>query len=108
MRSGYFKHGLDTAKSVGVLMVYPAVDSVFQNAVMTIADLLQSHRELNVIIDMWQRGSLAEQGPLRWLNTQVGCAEKVLIILPPQYAEFRNDTGNMTIGTFPFKRLAYL
>ncbi|XP_053480701.1 interleukin-17 receptor B [Ictalurus furcatus] len=93
MRSGYFKHGLDTAKSVGVLMVYPAVDSVFQNAVMTIADLLQSHRELNVIIDMWQRGSLAEQGPLRWLNTQVGCAEKVLIILPPQYAEFRNDTA---------------
>lgn len=89
-------------------MVYPAVDSVFQNAVMTIADLLQSHRELNVIIDMWQRGSLAEQGPLRWLNTHVGCAEKVLIILPPQYAEFRNDTGNMTIGTFPFKCLAYL
>lgn len=87
-------------------MVYPAVDSVFQNAVMSIADFLQSHRELNVIIDVWQRGSLAEQGPLRWLNSQVRCAEKVLIILPPQNHKFSTDTGNMLIGTFPFKHAA--
>lgn len=78
-----------------MLVVYPAVDSVFQNAVMAIVDFLQSHRELNVIIDVWQRGSLAEQGPLRWLNSQVSCAEKVLIVLPPQPAEFSTNTGNM-------------
>ncbi|KAF5907234.1 interleukin-17 receptor B isoform X1, partial [Clarias magur] len=91
-RSGYSKSGLDSAGSVGVLVVYPAVDSVFQNAVMAIADFLQCHRELNVIIDMWQRGSLAEQGTLRWLNSQVICADKVLIILPPQKNESSNDT----------------
>ncbi|XP_047656210.1 interleukin-17 receptor B isoform X2 [Tachysurus fulvidraco] len=84
-RSGYSRGLLNTEGSVGVLVVYPAVDSVFQNAVMAVADFLQSHRELNVIIDVWQRGSLAEQGPLRWLNSQVDCAEKVLIILPPQH-----------------------
>lgn len=91
-----------------VLVVYPAVDNMFQNAVMAIADFLQSHRELNVIIDMWQQGSLADQGPLRWLNSQVGCAEKVLIVLPPQNNEFSTDTGNMPVGTFPFRRFVYL
>ncbi|XP_060787637.1 uncharacterized protein LOC132892995 isoform X3 [Neoarius graeffei] len=92
-KSGYSKHGLDTAGSVGVLVVYPAVDSMFQNVVMAIADFLQSYRELNVIIDVWQRGSLAEQGPLRWLHSQVSCAEKVLIILPPQHTEFSTNTA---------------
>lgn len=102
MRSGYSRSVLNSAGSVGVLVVYPAVDSMFQNAVMAIADFLQSHRELNVIIDVWQRGSLAEKGPLRWLNSQVGCAEKVLIILPPQHTECSTETGNMLI------QLAYL
>ncbi|KAK2840887.1 hypothetical protein Q7C36_012466 [Tachysurus vachellii] len=92
-RSGYSRGLLDSGGSVGVLVVYPAVDSVFQNAVMAIADFLQSHKELNVIIDVWQRGSLAEQGPLRWLNSQVDCAEKVLIVLPPQHTEFSTDTA---------------
>lgn len=101
-RSSYSRHGLDSAGSVGVLVVYPAVDSVFQNAVMAIAEFLQSHRELNVIIDVWQRGGVAEQGPLRWLNSQVGCAQKVLIILPLQSNEFKTDTGNKPIGTFSY------
>lgn len=94
MRSGYSKHVLDS-ESVGVLVVYPAVDSVFLNAVMAMANFLQSHRELNVIIDVWQRGSLAEQGPLRWLNSQVGCAEKILIVLPPRHTDISSDTGNI-------------
>ncbi|KAB5567635.1 hypothetical protein PHYPO_G00235120 [Pangasianodon hypophthalmus] len=98
MRSGYSRRGLDSAGSVGVLVVYPAVDSVFQNAVMAIADFLQSHRELNVVIDLWQRGSLAEQGPLRWLNSQVGCAEKVLIVLPPQNNELNTDTACLKLN----------
>ncbi|KAM9475367.1 interleukin-17 receptor B isoform 2-T2 [Clarias gariepinus] len=92
-RFDYSKSGLDSAGSVGVLVVYPAVDSVFQSAVMAIAEFLQCHRELKVIIDMWQRGSLAGQGTLRWLNSQVICADKVLIILPPQKNESSNDTA---------------
>ncbi|XP_046728201.1 interleukin-17 receptor B isoform X2 [Silurus meridionalis] len=91
MKSSFHRRGLDSAGPIGVLLVYPAVDSVFQNAVMAIANFLQSHSELNVIIDMWQRGNLAEQGPLRWLISQVSYAEKVLIILPPQHTECSSD-----------------
>ncbi|XP_022526528.2 interleukin-17 receptor B [Astyanax mexicanus] len=77
---------------VRVLMVYPAVDSVFQHAVMTLADFLQSHKDLNVVIDMWQRGSLAEQGPLRWLHSQADQADKVLIILQsPQHQQIHTS-----------------
>lgn len=103
-RFDYSKSGLDSAGLVGVLVVYPAVDSVFQSAVMAIADFLQCHRELKVIIDMWQRGSLAGQGTLRWLNSQVICADKVLIILPPQKNESSNDTGNLPISKSPFNK----
>lgn len=93
-------HGLEPVGSVGVLVVYPAVDCVFQNAVMAIAEFLQCHKELNVIIDVWQRGSLAAHGPLCWINSQVGYAEKVFIILPPQNHEFSTDTGNMPMATW--------
>ncbi|KAL7884387.1 hypothetical protein AOLI_G00071570 [Acnodon oligacanthus] len=87
IESDFSKCGLTSVSSgsVGVLMVYPAVDSVFQHAVMALADFLQSQKGLNVVIDMWQRGCLAEQGPLRWLNSQADQAYKVLIILPPQH-----------------------
>ncbi|KAL6456560.1 hypothetical protein MHYP_G00351040 [Metynnis hypsauchen] len=85
--SGFSKCGPTSVStgSVGVLVVYPAVDSVFQHAVMALADFLQSHKGLNIVIDMWQRGCLAKQGPLRWLNSQADQADRVLIILPPQH-----------------------
>lgn len=67
-----------------VLLVYPAVDGVFQRSVMLLAQSLQSRAGVTVVIDMWDRGSLAEQGPLRWINTQAELADKVLIITPPQ------------------------
>lgn len=70
--------------SVRVLLVYPAVDGVFQRAVMLLAQSLQSRAGVTVVIDVWDRGSLAEQGPLRWINTQAELADKVLIITPPQ------------------------
>lgn len=73
------------AGPVRVLLAYPAVDSQFQQAVMALADFLQSRKGLSVVIDMWQRVSLAEQGPLRWLNSQADQADKVLIILPPRH-----------------------
>lgn len=73
--------------SVRVLLVYPAVDGVFQRAVMLLAQSLQSRAGVTVVIDVWDRGSLAEQGPLRWINTQAELADKVLIITPPQTAD---------------------
>nr|BAV01259.1 interleukin 17 receptor B [Cyprinus carpio] len=76
--------GKRRAASVRVLLVYPAVDSVFQRSVMLLAESLQSRGGIHVIIDMWERGSLAEQGPLRWLNTQADLSERVLLISPPQ------------------------
>ncbi|XP_067268984.1 interleukin-17 receptor B isoform X2 [Pseudorasbora parva] len=69
---------------VRVLLVYPAVDGVFQRAVMSLAQLLQSRSGVTVAIDVWDRGSLAKQGPLRWINTQAELADRVLIISPPQ------------------------
>lgn len=82
--------GSKRATSVRVLVVYPAVDTVFQRSVLLLAESLQSRGGVSVVIDMWEKGSLAEQGPLRWLNTQADLAERVLIILPPQ----RTQTGN--------------
>uniref|UniRef100_A0A671KBN2 Interleukin-17 receptor B-like n=1 Tax=Sinocyclocheilus anshuiensis TaxID=1608454 RepID=A0A671KBN2_9TELE len=82
--------GSRRAASVRVLLVYPAVDSVFQRSVMLLADSLQSRGGVCVVIDMWERGSLAEQGPLRWLNTQADLSERVLLISPPQHSH----TGN--------------
>ncbi|XP_016336194.1 interleukin-17 receptor B [Sinocyclocheilus anshuiensis] len=78
--------GSRRAASVRVLLVYPAVDSVFQRSVMLLADSLQSRGGVCVVIDMWERGSLAEQGPLRWLNTQADLSERVLLISPPQHS----------------------
>ncbi|XP_077073811.1 interleukin-17 receptor B [Siphateles boraxobius] len=69
---------------VRVLLVYPAVDGVFQHAVMLLAQFLQSRAGVTVVIDVWDRGSLAEQGPLRWINTQAELADRVLIVTPPQ------------------------
>ncbi|XP_072538244.1 interleukin-17 receptor B isoform X2 [Salminus brasiliensis] len=86
-RMGFSQHELTSifTRPVRVLMVYPAVDSFFQHTVMALANFLQSYRDLKVVIDMWQRSSLAEQGPLCWLHSQVDQADKVLIVLPPQH-----------------------
>ncbi|KAK2899090.1 hypothetical protein Q8A67_010508 [Cirrhinus molitorella] len=82
--------GSKRAASVRVLVVYPAVDTVFQHSVLLLAKSLQSHGDVSVVIDMWETGSLAKQGPLRWLNTQADLAERVLILSPPQHTQ----TGN--------------
>ncbi|XP_026126297.1 interleukin-17 receptor B-like isoform X2 [Carassius auratus] len=76
--------GSRRAASVRVLLVYPAVDSVFQRSVMLLAESLQSRGGVRVVIDVWERRSVAEQGPLRWLNTQADLSDRVLLISPPQ------------------------
>ncbi|XP_051509839.1 interleukin-17 receptor B-like isoform X2 [Myxocyprinus asiaticus] len=85
--------------SVRVLVVYPAIDGLFQRAVMVLAEFLQSGAGVHVIIEMWERGSLAEQGPLRWLNSQSDLAQRVLIILPPQLTHTENLEPNAAPGT---------
>ncbi|XP_051526124.1 interleukin-17 receptor B isoform X1 [Myxocyprinus asiaticus] len=88
------RHGSKRTVSMRVLVVYPAVDSMFQHAVMVLAEFLHSVPGVHVIIDMWERGSLAEHGPLRWLNSQSDLAQRVLIILPPQYTHTDNLKPN--------------
>ncbi|XP_013857189.1 uncharacterized protein il17rb isoform X2 [Austrofundulus limnaeus] len=70
------------AVPVSVLVVYPAENSVFQRAVVALAEFLQLHGGCSVTIDMWQQGKIAELGPLRWLTEQAKAADRVLIISP--------------------------
>ncbi|XP_056096424.1 interleukin-17 receptor B [Rhinichthys klamathensis goyatoka] len=77
--------------SVRVLLVYPAVDGVFQRAVMLLAQSLHRRAGVTVVIDVWDRASLAEQGPLRWINTQAELADRVLLITPPQTDDLKSN-----------------
>ncbi|KAL4655361.1 interleukin-17 receptor B isoform X1 [Arapaima gigas] len=65
---------------VSVLLVYPAVSSTFQRAVVTLAEFLKSHGNCTVTIDMWQRGQVAEMGLVHWLTAQMEAAEKVIFV----------------------------
>ncbi|XP_041711969.2 interleukin-17 receptor A isoform X3 [Coregonus clupeaformis] len=67
---------------VSVLVVYPAENPVFQRAVLAFAEFLQWHGGCQVAIDMWQRGRLAEQGPMRWLAEQAKSAARVMVVSP--------------------------
>uniref|UniRef100_A0A3Q3AFN2 SEFIR domain-containing protein n=1 Tax=Kryptolebias marmoratus TaxID=37003 RepID=A0A3Q3AFN2_KRYMA len=67
---------------VSVLVVYPAENSVFQHAVVALAEFLQLHGSCRVAIDLWQQGKIAELGPLRWLAEQVKAADRILIVSP--------------------------
>ncbi|KAK7146640.1 hypothetical protein R3I93_014181 [Phoxinus phoxinus] len=76
---------------VRVLLVYPAVDGVFQRAVMLLAQSLQRRAGVTVVVDVWDKASLAEQGPLRWVNTQAELADRVLIVTPPQTDDLKSS-----------------
>ncbi|XP_043089335.1 uncharacterized protein LOC122335507 isoform X2 [Puntigrus tetrazona] len=89
--------GSRRAGSVRVLLVYPAVDGVFQRSVMLLAERLQSSGNVSVIIDVWERGHLAEQGPLRWFNSKADLADRVLIISPPPHTQ----TDDLKSKLFP-------
>ncbi|XP_062397668.1 interleukin-17 receptor B isoform X5 [Sardina pilchardus] len=80
---------------VSVLMVYPAVDGVFQRAVLALADFLQSGGACSVAIDVWQRGRLAELGTLRWLHTVAESANRVLVVLPGHATHLDESMGKL-------------
>lgn len=67
---------------VPVLVVYPAKNSVFQQAVVALAEFLQQHGRCRVAIDMWQQEKIAELGPMRWLAREAEAAQYVLIVSP--------------------------
>ncbi|XP_044066325.1 uncharacterized protein LOC122882710 isoform X2 [Siniperca chuatsi] len=67
---------------VPVLVVYPAENSAFQQAVVALAEFLQWQGGCKVAVDMWQQGKIAELGPMRWLAEQAGAADRVLIVCP--------------------------
>ncbi|XP_065103835.1 interleukin-17 receptor B [Paramisgurnus dabryanus] len=77
--------GSELSACVQVLVVYPAVDGVFQHKVMLLAESLQSCGDIRVVIDTWDRGSLSEQGLIRWLHTEAELADRILFVLPPQH-----------------------
>nr|XP_046221268.1 uncharacterized protein LOC124045739 isoform X3 [Oncorhynchus gorbuscha] len=71
-----------TEVTMSVLVVYPAENPVFQRAVLAFAEFLQWHGDCQVAIDMWQRGRLAEQGPMRWLADQAKSVARVMVVSP--------------------------
>lgn len=83
-----------TSPKVPVLVVYPAENSVFQWAVVALAEYLQQHGGCSVAIDMWQQGDIAKLGPMRWLIEQAMVAERVLIVCPqPSSQAPQKDTA---------------
>ncbi|CAN9515761.1 unnamed protein product [Ophioblennius macclurei] len=73
---------VESASKVPVLVVYPAEDSTFQQAVLALAEFLQWHSGCSVAVDMWQQGKIAELGPMRWLAEQTKSAERVIVVSP--------------------------
>ncbi|KAJ0036103.1 hypothetical protein NQD34_004780 [Periophthalmus magnuspinnatus] len=65
---------------VPVLVVYPAKSEQFQCAVGALVEFLQQYGGCSVAVDMWQQGSVAKLGPMRWLLEQVQAARTVLIV----------------------------
>ncbi|XP_010788191.1 uncharacterized protein il17rb isoform X3 [Notothenia coriiceps] len=88
---------LPTAPIVPVLVVYPAVNSAFQQAVVALAEFLHGHGGCSVAVDMWQQGKIAELGPMRWLAEKVMTAKRVLIVCPQPHLQTRASSPNITL-----------
>ncbi|KAF3860202.1 hypothetical protein F7725_000457 [Dissostichus mawsoni] len=82
---------------VPVLVVYPAVNSAFQQAVVALAEFLHGHGGCSVAVDMWQQGKIAELGPMRWLAEKVMTAKRVLIVCPQPHLQTRASIPNITL-----------
>ncbi|XP_034447255.1 uncharacterized protein LOC117765099 [Hippoglossus hippoglossus] len=83
---------------VPVLVVYPAENAAFQQAVVALAEFLQLRGGCNVAIDMWQQGKIAGLGPMRWLAEQAKAADRVLIICPQHFSQPSHSPPD---GSFP-------
>nr|XP_019944630.1 PREDICTED: LOW QUALITY PROTEIN: interleukin-17 receptor B [Paralichthys olivaceus] len=83
---------------VPVLVVYPAENAAFQQAVVALTEFLQWHGGCQVAIDMWQQGKIAALGPMRWLAEQAKAADRVLIICPQHSQQPSHSPPD---GSFP-------
>ncbi|XP_056586087.1 interleukin-17 receptor B isoform X2 [Triplophysa dalaica] len=86
---GWCKRGGRSADAVclHLLVVYPAADCAFQHAVTVLAEFLQDCGDVKVVIDMWERERVAEQGLIRWIHTQAELADIILLILPLKHTQ---------------------
>ncbi|KAJ8370847.1 hypothetical protein SKAU_G00108750 [Synaphobranchus kaupii] len=78
---------------LSVLVVYTAGNRAFQRAVVAFAEFLQSQWHCKVAVDVWQRGRMAEQGPLRWLITQTEGSDKVVIVCTQRTEAWESRAG---------------
>uniref|UniRef100_K7F670 Interleukin 17 receptor B n=1 Tax=Pelodiscus sinensis TaxID=13735 RepID=K7F670_PELSI len=65
---------------VKVLVIYPK-EICFHHTVLVFADFLHKCCQSDVIIDMWQKRRIAEQGPVQWLAFQKEVADKVIFLV---------------------------
>ncbi|XP_035238345.1 interleukin-17 receptor B isoform X2 [Anguilla anguilla] len=79
---------------VSVLVVYPAGNRAFQRAVVAFAEFLQSQWRCRVSIDVWERGRIAEQGPVRWLTTHTERADNVVIVCARRTESWESAAGH--------------
>ncbi|XP_028439925.1 uncharacterized protein il17rb isoform X2 [Perca flavescens] len=93
---GFKKLPTSPMASIPVLVVYPAENSAFQQAVVALAEFLQWHGGCNVAVDMWQQGKIAELGPMRWLAEQAKAAHRVLIVCPQSSSQTSHSPPNHT------------
>ncbi|XP_078110712.1 interleukin-17 receptor B isoform X2 [Sander vitreus] len=98
---GFKKLPTSPMDSIPVLMVYPAENSAFQQAVVALAEFLQWHGGCNVAVDMWQQGKIAELGPMRWLAEQAKAAHRVLIVCPQVDISSSQTSHSPPNHTFP-------
>lgn len=82
-----------------LLIVYPAADCAFQHAVTVLAEFLQDCGDVKVVIDMWERERVAEQGLIRWIHTQAELADIILLILPLQHTQAGMKTVHLQHST---------
>ncbi|XP_078399165.1 interleukin-17 receptor B [Cetorhinus maximus] len=75
-----FTNDAQLLQPVKVLIVYSMDNTLFQDVVLTFAELLQRSSGIQVIIDMWQKRNIAEMGPAQWLALQKEIADKIIII----------------------------
>ncbi|XP_042347744.1 uncharacterized protein LOC121946961 isoform X2 [Plectropomus leopardus] len=87
---------LPTSPPVPVLMVYPAENPAFQQAVVALAEFLQWHGGCSVAVDMWQQTKIAVLGPMRWLAEQAKAAHIVLIVCPQSSSQPSHSSPNLT------------
>ncbi|XP_044880128.1 interleukin-17 receptor B [Mauremys mutica] len=74
-----FFHHAELQQPVKVLVIYPK-EVCFQHTVLAFAEFLQKHCQSDVIIDMWQKRRIAEQGPVQWLAIQKEIADKIIFL----------------------------